>query len=197
VASEEGFWKSIPLLGGADFFKLRASTGVLGDQNIGDLRYFTPIAQNANYVTNGPSGATVIGGGATQTVLANTDLRWQRNRSTDIGLDLGLLGNALTLTLDYYVNDADQLLVNLPLPGSLASASDPAVNAGKVRNAGFELGATHRLNRGDFGLNTTFNLTTTANRVVSLGNGGQPISAGLGDLGVARTPSATRSARSS
>jgi TonB-linked SusC/RagA family outer membrane protein len=187
VVSEEGFWKSIPLLGGADFLKLRASTGVLGDQNIGDLRYFVPVSQNANYVTNGPSGATVISGGATQTQLANTDLRWQRNRSTDFGLDLGLLDNALTLTMDYYVNDADQLLVNLPLPGSLASDRDPAVNAGKVRNAGFELGATHRLERGDFGLNTTFNLTTTANRVVSLGNGGQPISAGLGDLGIART----------
>jgi TonB-linked SusC/RagA family outer membrane protein len=187
VASEEGFWQGIPLLGRADFFKLRASTGVLGDQNIGDLRYFVPVAQNANYVTNGPSGATVISGGAIQTQLANTNLRWQRNRSTDLGLDLGLLGNSLTITADYYVNDADQLLVNLPLPGSLASSSDPAFNAGKVRNAGFELGATHRLDRGAFALNTTFNVTTTANRVVSLGNGGQPISAGLGDLGIART----------
>ncbi|MGZ8492304.1 MAG: SusC/RagA family TonB-linked outer membrane protein [Gemmatirosa sp.] len=185
VASEEGFWQAIPLLGRADFFKLRASTGVLGDQNIGDLRYFVPVAQNVNYVTNGPSGATVISGGAIQTQLANTDLRWQSNRSTDVGLDLGLFGNTLTITADYYVNDADQLLVNLPLPGSLASSSDPAVNAGSVRNAGFEFGATHRLDRGGFALNTTFNLTTTANRVVSLGSGGQPISAGL--EGVART----------
>jgi hypothetical protein len=56
VASEEAFFKSIPLLGGANFFKLRASTGVLGDQNIGDLSYVVPIAQNANYVNNGPSG---------------------------------------------------------------------------------------------------------------------------------------------
>ncbi len=187
VASEEGFWQAIPLLGRADFFKLRASTGVLGDQNIGDLRYFVPVAQNANYVTNGPSGATVISGGAIQTVLANTELRWQRNRSTDVGIDLGLFGNALTITADYYVNDADQLLVNLPLPGSLASSSDPAFNAGKVRNAGFEFGATHRLDRGGFALNTTFNVTTTANRVLSLGNGGQPISAGGGDAGIART----------
>jgi TonB-linked SusC/RagA family outer membrane protein len=185
VASEEGFWHSIPLLGGADFFKVRASTGVLGDQNIGDLRYFVPVSQNINYVSNGPTGATVIAGGATQTQLANTDLRWQRNRSTDAGIDIGLFDNKLSLTADYYVNNADQLLVNLPLPGSLASASDPAVNAGKVRNTGFELGATHHYDRGAFNLNTTFNLTTTSNKVVSLGNGGQPISAGLS--GVART----------
>jgi TonB-linked SusC/RagA family outer membrane protein len=185
VASEESFWQSIPVLGGADFFKVRASLGVLGDQNIGDLRYIGRLAQNINYVSNGPSGATLMPGGSTQTELANTDLRWQRNRSTDVGLDLGLWNNRLSITADYYVNNADQLLVNLPLPGSLASATNPAVNAGKVRNAGFELGATHRLDRGDFSLNTTLNVTTTANRVVSLGNGGQPISAGLS--GVART----------
>jgi TonB-linked SusC/RagA family outer membrane protein len=186
VVSEEGFWKSLPVLGGADFVKLRASTGVLGDQNIGDLRYFVPVSQNINYVTNGPSGATVISGGATQTTLANTDLKWQRNRSTDVGLDVGLFDNRLSLTADYYVNDADQLLVNLPLPGSLASSSNPAVNAGKVRNAGFEFGATHRYESGGFNLNTTLNLTTTANKVLSLGNGGQPISSG-GFGGITRT----------
>ena len=185
VASEEGFWKSIPVLGGASFFKLRASTGVLGDQNIGDLSYVVPIAQNLNYVTNGPSGAQVVGGGATQVRLANENLRWQRNRSTDIGFDLGLFGNALSITADYYVNDADQILVNLPLPATLASRDNPAFNAGEVRNAGFELGATHRVERGAFRLNSTFNLTTTANRVMSLGDGGQPIRAGI--EGVATT----------
>jgi hypothetical protein len=54
----------------------------------------------------------------------------------------------------------------------------PAVNAGKVRNSGFELGATHRYAAGDFSLNTALNLTTTANRVLSLGNGGAPIYSG-------------------
>ena len=179
VVSEEGFWNSLPLLGRADFLKLRVSSGVLGDQNIGDLRYFVPVAQNVNYVTNGPTGATVISGGAIQQQLANTNLRWQRNRSNDVGLDLGLLNNRLTITADYYVNDADQLLVNLPLPGSLASSTNPAVNAGQVRNAGFEFGAAHRMERGAFTLNSSFNVTTTANRVVSLGNGGQPITAGV------------------
>jgi hypothetical protein len=59
------------------------------------------------------------------------------------------------------------------------------VNAGKVKNAGFELGAQHRLERGDFRFNTALNVTTTANRVVSLGNGGQPILSGIAQ--VART----------
>ena len=185
VMSEEGFWDAIPVLGRASFFKLRGSTGVLGDQNIGDLRYFVQIAPNVNYINNGGSGYTVIGGGATQTAIANTDLRWQRNRSTDVGFDLGLLDNTLSITADYYSNVADQVLVNIPLPPSFGSSANPAVNAGKVRNAGFELGAEHRLERGAFRLNSALNLTTTANRVISLGNGGLPIFAGLEQ--VART----------
>jgi hypothetical protein len=158
---------------------------VLGDQNIGDLAYTVPIAQNQNYVTGGPSGVTVIPGGATQTRVANTSLRWQRNRSADVGLDLGLLGNTLSVTADYYVNNADGVLVSLPVPGSLGSTADPVFNAGKVRNAGFELGANHRLERGDFRFNTALALTHARNRVVSLGNGGQPIRRGI--EGVART----------
>ncbi|MBD0324364.1 MAG: TonB-dependent receptor, partial [Aldersonia sp.] len=185
VVSEEGFFRNIPVLGTASFFKLRASTGVLGDQNIGDLAYVVPIAQNQNYVVNSPTGTTVIGGGATQIVVANPNLRWQRNRSTDYGLDLGVLNNTLTITADYYVNDADQVLVRLPVPNSLGSVADPVFNAGRVRNAGFELGATHRLERGDLRLNNTLALTTSRNRVVSLGAGGTPIRAGI--EGVART----------
>ncbi|MDB4889619.1 MAG: TonB-dependent outer membrane protein SusC/RagA, partial [Gemmatimonadetes bacterium] len=53
VVSEESFYKSLPLLNRLDFLKLRASAGVLGDQNIGDLAYLAPIATNVNYVFNG------------------------------------------------------------------------------------------------------------------------------------------------
>jgi hypothetical protein len=113
VMSEEGFFKNIPVLGSAAFLKLRVSTGVLGDQNIGDLRYFAPITQNINYANTGPGGTSVVPGGATQTTIPNTDLRWQRNRSNDIGLDVGLLDNRLTFTADYYSNIADQVLVNI------------------------------------------------------------------------------------
>lgn len=184
VVSEEPFFRNIPGLGRADFVKLRGSLGVLGDQNIGDLRYFSPVTLNINYANTGPGGTTLVYGGATPTQLANPNLRWQRNRSADVGLDLGLLGNTLTVTADYYSNLADQVLVDLPLPALLGSAANPAFNAGKVKNAGVEIGAQHRYERGAFRFNTALNLTTTANRVVSLGTG-QPIRAGFNQ--VART----------
>jgi TonB-linked SusC/RagA family outer membrane protein len=183
VVSEESFYKSIPLVSRLDFLKLRASAGVLGDQNIGDFAYLAPITTNVNYVFNGTPVS-----GAIQTVLTNPDLKWQRNQSKDVGIDMSFLGQALTLTADYYSNTSDQLLVSVPLAPDLGSGGNPIVNAGSVRNAGFELGLRHHLERGKSQLNTSFNLTTTKNRVLSLGNGGQPIFAGgINGQNIART----------
>ncbi|MDB4892439.1 MAG: TonB-dependent outer membrane protein SusC/RagA, partial [Gemmatimonadetes bacterium] len=183
VLSEESFYKSLPLLNRLDFLKLRASAGVLGDQNIGDFAYLAPIATNVNYVFNGTPVS-----GAIQTVLTNPDLKWQRNQSKDVGIDMAFMGQALTLTADYYSNTSDQLLVSVPLAPDLGSGGNPIVNAGSVRNAGFEFGLRHHMDRGKSQLNTSFNLTTTKNRVLSLGNGGQPIFAGgINGQNIART----------
>ncbi|GJG87203.1 SusC/RagA family TonB-linked outer membrane protein [Gemmatimonadetes bacterium T265] len=180
VVSDEQFFKAIPLIGGADLFKLRVSTGVLGGQALNPFQYLPVISQNINYYFNG-----TITSGAIQQALINENLRWQRNRNTDVGFDLGLFNNTLSVTADYYQATLDQLLVQTAIPPDLASNANPTVNAGRARNAGFELGATHQLQRGDFRLNTTLSVTTLANRVLSLGNGGQPLFAGIG--GVART----------
>ena len=180
VMSEEGFFQSVPVLNRASLVKLRVSTGVLGDQNIGDFAYSAPVSSNINYLFGGS-----VNSGATQTVLVNESLRWQSNRSSDVGLDLGMLDNTLTFTADYYSNKVSNLLVAIPIPGSLGSSGNPTVNAGSMNNAGVELGLAHRLDRGDFRLNTTFNVATAKNRMTSLGNGGQPRFAG--SYGEART----------
>jgi hypothetical protein len=62
------------------------------------------------------------------------------------------------------------------------------VNAGAVRNTGFEFGATFSaVDRSDLQLNTSLNLTTTRNRVLSLGNGAQPIFVNVEGFNVTRT----------
>ena len=180
IISDEHFYQNLPFVNLASFLKLRASTGVLGDQNIGDFAYVAPIGSNVNYIFNGNTVS-----GAIQQALANPNLRWQSNRSTDFGVDLGVLGNALTVTADYYNNTSSNLLVAAPIPPSLGSSSNPVINAGEVRNAGWELGANHQLQAGKLTFTTALNLTSTRNKVLSLGNGGQPIFAGIS--GVSRT----------
>lgn len=180
VISEEGFYRGSRLARAMDFLKLRASTGVLGNQDIGDYQFAAPIQPNVNYLF----GGNAVNGGAIQLSLANPNIRWQSNRQTNVGLDLGFFRSSLTFTVDWYQSQSDGLLVNAPLPWSLGALGNPVVNAGAVRNRGFEFGAQHRGRIGGFQFNTTANLTTIRNRVLSLGNGGQPI---FDNLGVART----------
>jgi len=190
VLSEEGFYQSLPLFGtSVPFFKLRASTGVLGNQDIGNYRYDASI----NYAGDGRFLNYLFGGeptqGAIQLSLANPNIKWQSNQQSNFGVDLGMLDNRLNLTADYYVSESDGLLVSAPVPWSLGVDPDPAfvpvVNAGTIRNNGFEVGLTHRYERGGFQFNSSANLTTTRNKVLELGNGNQPIYAG--PEGISRT----------
>jgi hypothetical protein len=179
--SEEGFYKSIPFLSSAGFFKLRASTGVLGNQDIAAYAYSAPITSNQNYLLGGN-----VQPGATQVALANPNIKWQSNRQSDVGLDLGFMQDRMTLTADYYVSQSDGLLVSAPLPWSLGATGTPIVNAGSVRNAGVELGITnHWFTDRKWAFNSSFNITSTRNRVVKLGNGNQVLYDP--DISVART----------
>jgi TonB-linked outer membrane protein, SusC/RagA family len=180
VVSDEGFYKSMPLISGIQYFKIRASTGTLGNQDIGDYQFAAPINTNLNYPFNG----TIVAG-ATQLSLANPNIKWQSNKQTNIGIDLGLMDDRLTFNADRYTSTSNGLLVTAPIPVSLGATGNPVVNAGSVRNTGFEFNLGHHINRSAFTLNTNLNLTTISNKVLSLGNGGQPIFSG--SFGVART----------
>jgi len=182
VISDEGFYRSVPFVGRAvDYLKLRASTGTLGNQDIGDYQFSAPIQQNLNYIFG--SGLVL---GSTQLSLANPNIKWQSNKETNIGFDFGLMDDRVTFSADRYTSRSDGLLVSAPIPWSLGASGSPVVNAGSVRNTGFEFNLAHHYDRSsNFRLNSTVNLTTIKNKVLSLGNGGQPIFAG--PFGVART----------
>ncbi|MGI8401456.1 MAG: SusC/RagA family TonB-linked outer membrane protein [Gemmatimonadaceae bacterium] len=194
VMSDEGFYKSVPILGRAvDYLKIRASLGTLGNQDIGDYQFSSPIIQNQNY----QFGGTVVSG-ATQMSLSNPNIRWQSNKQTNFGFDFGLMEDRLTFSADRYTSTSDGLLVSAPIPWALGSSffnpcncypfvvpQNPVINAGSVRNTGFEFNLAHHLDRSRFLLNTTVNFTTISNKVLSLGNGGQPIYSGFDN--VART----------
>lgn len=187
IVSDEGFFKGTSLLGAANYLKLRASTGTLGNQDIGDYRFTVPLDQNRlGYSIGGQVLA-----GATQLSLANPNIKWQENKQDNIGFDLGLLDDRFTLTTDFYKSTSNGLLITAPLPWSLGIGEDqsrnPVVNAGSMRNTGTELGLTYHFGNDApdaFRLNTTATLTTTRNKVLSLGNGGQPI---FDETGAART----------
>ncbi len=177
IISDEPFFASMPYARSLNYFKLRGSYGSLGNQDFDNYQYESSIQANRNYLLGG-----VIVPGATQLSLANPEIRWQENREADVGIDIALMNSALSITADYYSALSKGLLVRAPLPPSAGSEQAPFVNAGSVKNAGVELGITHKYDRGGFGLNSTLTLNTTRNRVVSLGNGSQPIRGGSFDV---------------
>lgn len=190
IVSEEDFFRR-SFLGGLDFLKLRASYGTLGNQDFSDYQYAPSIVSGGFGLggTGYPFGPTqTVLPGSIQRSLANPDIRWQENTEANFGVDITLLDSRLSLTADYYTREAEGLLVQAPLPPSLGAVGAPFVNAGTMRNSGFELGVDMRaLSRGAFELDVAASLTSNRNEVTSLGNGSQPIFVSVENYQLTRT----------
>ena len=155
--------------------KLRASYGILGNQEIGDYQYNAAIASNINYVSGTDQHKWF---GAIQTAFASPNIKWENTKTTDIGIDIGLLGNKLNITADYFIKQTTDVLLNVPIPGSAGSVSNPVVNAGTLRNNGFELGATYGSHVGKLNFSVFGTMTALKNKVIQLGSGSQQIFGG-------------------
>jgi TonB-dependent starch-binding outer membrane protein SusC len=168
VMSEEGFFQSIPLLGRADFFKARASYGTLGNQDFADYEWMANVTSTSQAYILGP-GQGAWSPGLMPISLGNPAIRWQDNSMTNIGVDLGLFNNRVSITAEYYLSESDGVLARVPLVPSVGSAQSPFVNVGAIRNSGFELGLQHTYTRGALELGSGLNFNTVSNKVLRLG----------------------------
>lgn len=168
--SEESFLKSSWLNSG----KLRASWGLIGNQNISRGAYQNTYSGNMGYYLFGPYNPQLIGG---SNYLGNPNVQWEQTEQIDIGLDLSFLQNKLAVTLDAYQKTTDGMLLNVPLPAYLGFPNSPWSNAGGVRNRGLEADVSYRNQVGDFKYSIAANASTFQNKVLSLG-GGEAINGG-------------------
>ncbi len=179
--SNEEFFKSIPFLTSA---KLRASTGKLGSDNIGDFLYLkTYTSQFSTYAfdqqgTNKVSGFYI-------SRFPNEDVKWEEVNMHNVGLDLRAFKNKLSLSVDYYIKDTKDLLYAVPIPPSVGisvnnfDAVNPEINIGTMRNTGvdLEIGYQQPVNKFDLGISA--NTSFMKNRMLSL-NDDQYITGGNG-----------------
>src|SRR5699024_11078426 len=116
--------------------KIRASYGVLGNQEIDDYRFSPAISLNANYV----SGINqTLWPGAIQTAFATPDIKWETSKTFNIGTDLSFFNRRLNFLFDYFVKENSDVLLQVPIPLSTgASSNSPYINAGQITNKGFE-----------------------------------------------------------
>lgn len=148
--------------------KLRASYGVAGNQAIAPFQslarfgsVFTPI-----------NGTTVINVSPGQ--VANPNLKWESSFQTNIGLDLGLFNNKISLSLDYYNIDTKDLIIeDTSQPQFLGFLNAASLrNVGEVNNKGFEINLnTRNISNDNFTWTTDFNWATNKNEFITLLDG--------------------------
>ncbi|MBC7416568.1 MAG: TonB-dependent receptor [Pedobacter sp.] len=168
--SQEDFLKNSKTISN---LKLRVSYGRSGNFNIGNYNYASGIG-SSNYSFGGQLASGRVSGS-----IANENLTWEKSDEFDLGLDIGLFKDRLSLTADFYNKITSALLIDLELPSS-SGFTNSTVNLGKVRNRGFEFGLNSQNLTGDFTWNTNLNLSLNRNIVLSLnpGNNNAPIYAG-------------------
>ncbi|WP_338358527.1 TonB-dependent receptor [Yeosuana marina] len=152
--------------------KVNASYGELGIVTLGSFDWQGTINNNTRAILGDMPQV-----GSYQASLVNPDLRWENRKTQNFGLETSLLDNSVKLSLAYYNSlSKDALVTNLPIALYLGNlGGTPPVNAGSIRNSGFELEASYKNTKNDFKWNVGFNLTTIKNRVEEVGNQGEGI----------------------
>ena len=170
--SEEPFFQDVRAI---SRLKLRGSWGQLGNQEIGNYPT-SSLVSTGNFVyafnNNVVTGTQVEETG-------NENVKWETTTQTDVGLEISFMEDRLSLMADYYVKNTDDILVRAPLPQSAGAFNPPFVNAGKVRNTGFEFAVNFRESVGEFRYDLNANISTVHNEVLSLA-GGEPLLGGFG-----------------
>ncbi|MEM6631714.1 MAG: TonB-dependent receptor [Bacteroidota bacterium] len=156
-------WNPIKNLSLVNDVKIRASYAITGNERINN-RDFDPLLSIGNFYQG-------LNGVGLSNQLANPAIQWEETRQTNIGLDLGLWDNRITLTTDYYIKQTEDLLANLPLPAQ-TGFTQARVNLGEVENRGIELALQAvLLNTQNFSWTTNFNFATNTNEVISMASG--------------------------
>jgi TonB-linked SusC/RagA family outer membrane protein len=163
--SQEDFMKNVGFISDA---KVRLSYGASGNNRLTPYGYSTGYAppSNAGYGLSDVLNYTLT----LPNRLGNPEIQWESLTSKNLGLDLSLFKNRVTLTVDMYSNKTTNLLLENKIPATTGYLTQYQ-NVGVTRNNGleFQLGATV-MQKKDFNWNANFNIAFNRNKIISLGD---------------------------
>jgi TonB-linked SusC/RagA family outer membrane protein len=139
--------------------KLRGSWGVTGNN------------RSENYGAIALLGPTNYGNdtGFSPITAPNKNLGWEETNTLDIGVDIGLFNNKVSITADYYKSTTSDMLLDVPVPAHSGSTVSLR-NFGKAENTGFEFAINvSQIKIGNVKWSSTFNISTNENKVLELG----------------------------
>ena len=159
--SNEGFMEGITWLNN---LKLRAGFGITGvipnDPYMSLTRY--------NYGSSYYYDKGTWKPGLEVASNPNPDLKWEKSDQTNIGLDLSLFNDRVTVGMDYFIKNTKDLLYDRPLH-TTTGFSSITQNIGSMRNTGFEFNVeSHNIMNDRFSWDTQFNISTIKNKLTSL-----------------------------
>ncbi|MCE7043778.1 TonB-dependent receptor [Dyadobacter sp. CY312] len=159
IISDEAFMSNIKAV---SFLKLRASYGVIGNNNVGNYTQYASVVATNNPVGNQyVSGKSIAG-------LNNTALGWENTKELDLGVDINFLNNRINFGYDYYHKTTDALLYTVDIPIS-SGFFNFATNIGKLAFWGHEFTLSSQNLRGNLTWNTDFNISFNKNKALALG----------------------------
>ena len=141
-----------------DLFKLKASYGEQGNDQIGNYRYTSQY----EIVNSGGSPAAI------PATLGNKDITWETQGNFNVGFDFDLYRGRISGSVDYFQRKTSDMLFSFPLPPSYGYTSYYA-NVGDMQNTGLELDLKFTpVKTKDFEWNLNLNFTTYENKVTYL-----------------------------
>jgi TonB-linked SusC/RagA family outer membrane protein len=153
--------------------KLRVSWGKNGNEAIG-----CNYCAYGSYQVGDPNSQVQFGNQFVTTirpVAFDANLHWETTSSTNVGLDLGVLSNRVTASIDYYTKTTNDLLFNVPTAAGTALSNSVLTNIGSVRNRGLELLIDGRVIDGGargFTWNANVNAARNSNELLTIGRPG-------------------------
>ncbi|WP_276483529.1 TonB-dependent receptor [Paraflavitalea pollutisoli] len=139
--------------------KLRASYGKTGNQEgIGSYAYLPLISGGQNYGNKSGISASSFG---------NQDLTWEKADQVDLGFDISLFKRKIDVSFDAYYKKTTDLLYSMPVHATTGMTSIIS-NIGSLENMGLELTVSGNFRLGPVKWNSSFNIATNKNKVLSL-----------------------------
>ena len=160
--TEEPFMKNVKVLNN---LKLRMGWGQIGNEGSVDAySYATFASSGSNYLFGG-----VFVPGFSFNSAGNTELKWEKTTTTNLGIDFALFNSKLSGTVEFFNKITSDMLMRVPVPGQTGMQEPPFQNAGKMRNRGLEISLQYKNYDHPVGYSVGANFTTIQNRVLDLG----------------------------
>lgn len=165
IVSKESFYNN--WFGSKSSFRLRASWGLSGSNNIGNYNSEQVMADPRGVIFGGNVIATAYFPGA----IKDSSIGWESTKQVNIGFDIGLLNERISLTANYYNSNSFNLLFYQSLPG-ISGAQQYLTNLrnSKVQNKGFDVQLNALvINQDDYTLGFNGNFSLNRNKVLNMG----------------------------